>query len=109
MNYDPTDLAMLTAGYAIARRHDDDPRSALSRVSISDTDFLKDAATILHRLWDEYADRWDDVWAYEVAEPLGTFIGDLVRRGYPHPVPTVVEEYARELIEATLEAGDAEQ
>lgn len=88
--FDPTDLAMLGAGWV----------SAGYSLTLEDADLLHSVALMLHRLYEELIDKdgYPGVWAYEVAEPLGK------RLAQEHEATLAnAEAIAREWITAELE------
>jgi hypothetical protein len=72
LDFDPVDLAMLACGFAQgAAPHD------CSRLSITRAEMLIDVARMLHTRWLQMdSNEWSGVWAYDVAEPLGVWIGE---------------------------------
>ena len=92
-NYDPTDLAALAAGWASGLENG--PGVSLS---LEDSVFLCDVARLLHKLWQEIpSGEWPGVWAYEVAEPTGKALGQMLVHSME-----AAEEIARSFIDEQL-------
>lgn len=94
-DFDPTDLVLLAAGWTQGAERADG-------LSIETADALADAARMLARLYREVADEWDSVWGYEVAEPLGEWIGRRYSVHMRQPSPAAIETKAREIVAAAM-------
>ena len=94
LDFDPVDLAQLAAGWG-------------PNLSITESEYLTDVARMLHRLWKEQADAgdWDGVWAYEVADPLGTKLRRSDLNSDTDPLLRSAEAIARRLIAGAFNNG----
>ncbi|WP_295842497.1 hypothetical protein [uncultured Xanthomonas sp.] len=91
-DFDPIDLAMLVRGWVAGAA----PRDELS---IDRAEQLQRVAVLLQQLYTEIdEDEWDRVWAYEVAAPLGQWIGERFVAARQMPSMEDVERAARGLI-----------
>lgn len=97
--YDPTDLAFLVHGWTRAVIE----RDAGIDMTITIAEDLEDAARMLHALYLEVRDDWTGVWAYEVAEPLGVWIGRFFADYGDMPHQALVEETARTIVDNAME------
>ena len=97
-DYDPTDLAFLVFGWTRVVIE----RDAGIDLTLSIAEDLEDAARMLHVLFEEVRADWDGVWAYEVAEPLGVWIGKYFADYGDMPHPALVEEAARSIVDNAM-------
>lgn len=98
-DYDPTDLAFLVHGWTRAVIE----RDAGIDMTITIAEDLEDAARVLHALYLEVRDDWSGVWAYEVAEPLGVWVGGFFADYGDMPHQAIVEEAARSIVDNAME------
>lgn len=99
IDYDPIDLAMLVNGWTQgAARFGRETALSIARV-----EELEDTARMLGRLYEEVRDEWPGVWAYEVAEPLGMWIGRAFGKDGVMPLPADVETAARDIVAEAME------
>lgn len=100
LDFDPIDLAMLGAGWAqgadmAAKRGD--------ALTIEHADLLLRVAKDLTELYRDEVDgaTWTGVWAYEVAEPLGFWIGEQMALGR-FPSRAEIKDRARVIVNKAM-------
>lgn len=93
-DYDPVDLAMLACGWTQgAAKYNSGHLMTIARAMD-----LVDVAKMLDRLYAEAGGEWPGVWAYEVAEPLGIWIGRAFGRDDDMPSLVEIEAAARDIV-----------
>lgn len=93
-DYDPVDLAMLACGWTQGAAK----AGRATALSVERALVLEDTARVLARLYVELQDEWPGVWAYEVAEPLGIWIGRYFGEHGDMPRFDEIEAAARNII-----------
>lgn len=93
-DYDPVDLAMLACGWVQGAAE----TGRTAALSIERAMILEDAARMLANLYEEVSDEWDGVWAFDVAEPLGVWIGRFFGKNGDMPVLSEIEMAARGIV-----------
>lgn len=92
--YDPVDLALLVCGWTQGAAETGREKA----LSVTRVEELEDVARMLSRLYEEVQDEWTGEWAYEVAEPLGVWIGRAFGRDGDMPLLAEIEEAARAIV-----------
>lgn len=100
IEYDPIDLVFLACGWAQGAAES----SRAHELTIGWAVDLEDAARILSRLYVEAGDKWDGLWAYDVAEPLGIWIGRTFGKSGDIPRFDEIEAAARSIVAEALKA-----
>jgi len=93
-DYDPADFALLVCGWTQGAAE----TGRATALSVERVMVLEDAARMLSCLYVELQDEWPGVWAYDVAEPLGIWIGRTFGRDDDMPSLVEIEEAARDII-----------
>lgn len=93
-DYDPVDLAMLACGWTQGAAE----TGRATALSVERALVLEDTARVLARLYEEIQGEWPGVWAYEVAEPLGIWIGRAFGRDDDMPSLVEIEAAARDIV-----------
>lgn len=93
-DYDPADFALLVCGWTQGAAE----AGRATALSVERALVLEDTARVLARLYEEIQGEWPGVWAYDVAEPLGIWIGRTFGRDDDMPSLVEIEEAARDII-----------
>lgn len=92
--YDPVDLVFLANGWTQgAAEYDSSHLMTIARAMD-----LEDVARMLARLYVEVEGEWAGLWAYDVAEPLGVWIGRASGKDGTMPHPDEIEAAARDIV-----------
>lgn len=100
IEYDPIDLVFLACGWAQGAAESGRAHALTIGWAVD----LEDAARILARLYVEVRDEWDGLWAYDVAEPLGIWIGRTFGKSGDIPRFDEIEAAARSIVAEALKA-----
>ena len=109
-DYDPADFALLVCGWTQGAAE----TGRADELTIARALELENVARMLSRLYTEVQDEWGDayhvlaldhveaedaIWAYEVVEPLGVWIGRAYGRDGTMPPLAEIETAARAIVE----------
>lgn len=98
--YSPIDLAFLVSGWTQGAAE----TGRAAALSVERVVMLEDVARMLVRLYEEVQDEWTGVWEYEVAEPLGIWIGRAFAWDGDMPRFDEIESEARDIIAEAINA-----